>query len=145
MIGAFKGDYRFLSNFFPHPVLFENVVYPSNEHAFQAAKYDGLESRLIVRDAGDARKAKRLGRAAKLSSDWNDRRNVVMETIVRNKFENGVLRQELEMTGDHELVEGNYWHDNYWGDCDCDDCENITGQNRLGLLLMRVRAENRSR
>lgn len=37
-IRSFTGTHRFLSNFHPAPVLLDGVVYPTVEHAFQAAK-----------------------------------------------------------------------------------------------------------
>lgn len=44
---------------------------------------------------------------------------------------NGVIRKN----GDAELIEGNTWGDRIWGVCDG------VGENRLGKILMRVRAE----
>jgi len=38
MISEFKGDYRFLSNFYAASVYLDGILYPSVEHAFQAAK-----------------------------------------------------------------------------------------------------------
>jgi len=35
---AFSGDRFFLSNFYPHPFLFNGATYATAEHAFQAAK-----------------------------------------------------------------------------------------------------------
>jgi len=35
---AFSGDRLFLSNFYPHPFLFNGDMYATAEHAFQAAK-----------------------------------------------------------------------------------------------------------
>ena len=60
---------------------------------------------------------------------------------LRKKFANPELRDLLLATGDEELVEGNYWHDNEWGNCTCPRCKNIPGKNKLGKLLMQVREE----
>jgi len=38
MIDDFRGPYRWLSNFEPSPVEFDGVIYPTVEHAYQAAK-----------------------------------------------------------------------------------------------------------
>lgn len=43
MISEFTGDYRFLSNFWPYDIPFEGTVFPSVEHAYQAAKVTGPE------------------------------------------------------------------------------------------------------
>ena len=37
-IRQFKGEFRFLSNFYPSPVKFRGILYPSVEHAYQSAK-----------------------------------------------------------------------------------------------------------
>jgi len=56
------------------------------------------------------------------------------------KFEqNKDIKDLLISTKGYELIEGNNWHDNIWGDCDCPKCENITGKNLLGKVLMLVR------
>lgn len=46
MISEFKGESRFLSNFFAVPIMYEGVEYPSVEHAFQAAKSLDPEERI---------------------------------------------------------------------------------------------------
>ena len=38
IIDNFDGEFAFLSNFSPDPCAFEGIVYPTVEHAFQAAK-----------------------------------------------------------------------------------------------------------
>ena len=37
-IESFHDEYRFLSNFWPVLIDYEGIVYPTSEHAFQAAK-----------------------------------------------------------------------------------------------------------
>jgi predicted NAD-dependent protein-ADP-ribosyltransferase YbiA (DUF1768 family) len=44
----------------------------------------------------------------------------------------------LLSTGDMELTEGNWWHDNFYGSCSCVKCGG-KGQNNLGKILMDVR------
>ena len=48
MITSFSGEYRFLSNFWIHPILFEGMIYPSNEHAYVAAKTIVLSERELI-------------------------------------------------------------------------------------------------
>ena len=67
-----------------------------------------------------------------------------MLNALRLKFADPILGQKLLDTGDEELIEGNHWCDNVWGNCYCEKCANITGQNRLGQMLMRVRDELRN-
>jgi len=38
------------------------------------------------------------------------------------------------------LAEYNTWHDRYWGICTCKVCHK-QGENHLGLLLMKIRAD----
>jgi ribA/ribD-fused uncharacterized protein len=86
-------------------------------------------------------KAKRLGRAITLRTDWETVKYDIMLMGLRLKFCDKELREKLRKTGDEMLVEGNYWHDNIWGDCSCDACKNRPGRNELGKLLMQVRNE----
>ena len=61
-----------------------------------------------------------------------------MLDVVRAKFDQHPdLAQKLLATGDEELVEGNDWGDIYWG------VYKGRGNNMLGKILMRVRAELR--
>ena len=70
--------------------------------------------------------------------DWEQVKLGIMEEIVRAKFtQHPELAGRLLSTGDLQLVEGNAWHDTFWGV----DLATGKGQNRLGLILMRIRAE----
>jgi len=48
-ITQFRFEYKFLSNFFETPIEFENEIYPTVEHAFQAAKTLNLNERIKTR------------------------------------------------------------------------------------------------
>ena len=139
-IHRFSGAYEFLSNFYEMPtmILREGLRYRTVEHAFQAAKTLDDKLRGKIRDAATPNQAKKLGRAVKLRSDWNDVRIMVMEDLLRLKFAIPLMRKKLLDTGDLELVEGNDWQDRFWGVCDGQ------GENQLGKALMRVRDEIRS-
>jgi len=138
-IDSFSAEYRFLSNFWPAVVEYEGITYPSVEHAYQAAKtLDRRERRRVaaIAEPGDA---KRAGRALpNQRPDWEQVKLRVMEECVRYKFtRHAELRQRLLATGDAELIEGNTWNDRFWGVCDGQ------GENHLGKILMKVRAELR--
>lgn len=139
MISGFNGSYRFLSNFYPSPINFEGRDYPSVEHAYQAAKTedDALRATIVGLSAGEA---KRAGRGLKLRADWDDVKLTIMLTLLRKKFRDPMLAAALLQTGDSELEEGNYWHDNFWGNCTCVRC-GPDGENHLGKTLMKVRTE----
>lgn len=140
MINSFDGAYRFLSNFWPCTIEYEGLIYPSTEAAYQAAKTLLITEReKFIYLAPN--KAKRLGRTVKLRPDWDKVKLQVMEDVLRTKFEDPSLRAQLLGTGNEELVEGNYWHDNFYGFCGCKACENIPKQNHLGILLMKIRED----
>lgn len=141
-ITSFKDGYSFLSNFHPCLVEFEGLLYPSSEHAFQAAKTNNRFDRIRIRDASTAGRAKRAGSILTLREDWEQVKVDVMLQILRDKFtRNPLLRDALLKTGDARLIEGNNWHDNFWGICSCKSCEDIPGENHLGNVLMHLRKE----
>jgi len=133
----FRGEYKFLSNYWPVDVLFEGLKYKSTEAAFQAAKTMDMEKRKEFTTMKPG-KAKKAGQFVELREDWEYIKNRVMYEVVKYKFSNNMeLKSLLLNTFDVELEEGNNWNDTYWGIC------NGTGSNVLGLILMRVRAELR--
>jgi N-glycosidase YbiA len=135
-IDSFQGEYRFLSNFWPAEVVFEGITYPTAEHAYQAAKsLDPIDRQRIAVSPTPA-EAKRAGRALKPREDWETAKFDVMERVVRDKFtRHADLRTQLLTTGDAQLIEGNTWGDRVWG------VYQGEGENRLGLILMKVRDE----
>ena len=132
MIDNFEGKYDFLSNFYEHPIQHNGIVYPTNEHFFQAMKSLKEDERKMIAAAETPGKAKRLGRSITLRPDWENVKYDVMLIGLRLKFCNKELRQKLNDTGNEMLIEGNWWHDNTWGNCSCERCKNIKGQNWLG-------------
>lgn len=143
IIRHFQKQYRFLSNFWLARVLLDGVVYPSVEHAYQAAKTKSKVVREQIRVASTAGVAKQLGRALIVHLDWTIPLKLhIMEGLILEKFRNNTnLRNRLCATAPAKLVEGNYWHDNFWGDCFCARCQATEGHNHLGKILMRVRNE----
>lgn len=111
MIAAFEKDYCFLSNFYEAFVEYEGVLYKNNEAAFQAQK---CPSRLNEFINLPPNKAKSLGRKVELRPDWEKVKDQIMYEICKCKFtQHPDLREMLVRTGDHELIEGNYWNDTY--------------------------------
>jgi ribA/ribD-fused uncharacterized protein len=134
-IEQFRGEYEWLSNFYPVPVMYDAYVYRSVEHAYQAAKTLDPRERAAIRQCLTAGKAKRLGATVTLRADWDTARRGVMLILLRRKFQRADLRSKLLATGDAVLIEGNTWGDTYWGVC------RGRGENVLGQLLEQVRAE----
>tara|TARA_R110000772_G_scaffold20466_5_gene56840 strand:- start:10550 stop:11005 length:456 start_codon:yes stop_codon:yes gene_type:complete len=138
-IGSFKEEYFFLSNFYIHPITYEGLVYPSTEHAYVAAKSNDINFKIEVSQVSTAGKVKRLGRKVDLIKDWDTKKLIVMEDILRLKFSDPELSAKLLETGDAPLYEGNWWNDTMWGVND----KTGVGQNNLGKLLMKIRNEKK--
>ena len=135
-IGSFKGEFRFLSNFYPSPVLFYDKEWASVEHAYQAAKTLSSADRCAIGAARTPGEARRLGRIATLRPAWDDIKLNIMRDLVWFKFtEHPELRAKLLATEDAELVEGNTWNDIFWGV----DLKTGRGENHLGKLIMETR------
>lgn len=136
-ITRFRNGYHFLSNFYQVMVVFEGNAYPSVEHAYQAAKCADIGQRFLF-FSGSSAQAKQHGRKVKLRPDWERFKLSVMELLLRLKFTPDTqLAFWLLKTGNAELIEGNQWGDTFWGVC------GGQGQNHLGKLLMKIRAELR--
>lgn len=139
-IESFTGDFRFLSNFYPcHYVYLDYAAYPSVEHAYQAAKTTDEQARrwFYKPPLPTAAETKKMGKKLTLRSDWEGVKLSIMEDLLRQKFNQPALKEQLLATGDATLVEGNYWGDTYWG-----VDKRKGGQNHLGKLLMKIREEH---
>ena len=135
LINSFRGEFFFLSNFYPVVIWNAGICYPSAEHAYQAAKTFNQAERLAIASLDKSGQAKRAGRIVTLRPDWEQVKLSVMESIVRKKFSLTSLAQKLVNTLPAQLVEGNTWGDRYWGVC------NGVGANHLGKILMKVRKD----
>jgi ribA/ribD-fused uncharacterized protein len=141
MIDRFHDEHWWLSNFHPANIKVGDIVFPTVEHAYVAAKTeepfapDDLEW-FIGLSAG---KVKRVGSQLELRSAWDDIKLSVMLDLTKIKYSeaNPELRKLLIATGDQELIEGNHWDDTFWGVCDG------VGSNWLGHIIMDVREEIR--
>jgi len=137
---TFSRDRDFLSNFYPVKIKLE-IDYPSVEHAYQAYKTDDISQRVAIALIPTAAMAKKVGKTL-TPSDWNLRKASLMEVFLHLKFfPETELAEKLLATGDEQLVEDNYWHDQYWGNCTCKKHKEIPGTNVLGKLLMKIREE----
>lgn len=133
-ISGFFGEHRFLSNFWPAPIRWQGIDYPTVEHAYQAAKTEDIDERRRIAALASPGEAKRAGRGVTPSDDWARRRLSVMRELLALKFEEPALRARLLATGGRELVETNDWGDRFWG-----RDRQGNGGNLLGELLMRLR------
>jgi len=133
-INGFQGQYRFLSNFYPCTIEWQELTYRSSEAAYQASKF--LDKKVKEKFTTlNARKARTLGQSIKKRDDWESEKLNVMYRVLRTKFTKEPMRSMLLDTGGAYLEETNYWYDKFWG------VYNGEGLNHLGRLLMVVRDE----
>lgn len=147
-INQFKGDYAFLSNFWPYqgpqligspaPILWKGVTYQTAEHLYQCAKATTDFDRQRIVTAETPGLAKRIGGDIVLRPDWDEiKHDVMMKTVEAKFLQHPSLAKLLLKTGDDKLQEGNTWGDIHWGV----DARTGVGENWLGRILMIVRAE----
>lgn len=134
-INGFFGPYRFLSNFEYADIRLDGNVYPTTEHAYQAAKTLNVLEREEIRLCGEPKFAKRLGRKVTMRRDWDAIKYSIMLDLNRQKYLHPHLAKKLLATVNAYLEETNTWGDTYWGVC------NEEGENNLGKILMQIRAE----
>lgn len=138
-MGPFRGELRWLSNFWPAQVKFNKYTFPCVENAYQAGKCENAHDipRFLDIQPGQA---KRLGRIVAQRSGFDSEKLDFMLNLLRQKFSHEDLKEKLLATGDTPIVEVNHWRDTFWG-----VTEEGVGQNKLGKLIGRVRDELRAR
>jgi ribA/ribD-fused uncharacterized protein len=136
MISSFTGRWRFLSNFYLVDIPWLGTTFGSVEHAYQASKANNPHQREAIRLARTPGEAKRLGRSLILPPGWDNGKLSIMEALLRIKFADPQLAQQLVSTGKLVLVEANSWGDRYWGQSPLGN-----GENHLGQLLSKIRKE----
>ena len=134
MISEFSGNHRWLSNFWLCQITMGDLVYPSTENAYQAAKYPSKDRQQFTTCSPS--KAKRLGNMTTLPINWDSEKLIVMRKVLNQKFRANTFNAAILLeTGDVPLIEGNTWDDCFWGVC------NGQGQNHLGLMIMDIRTK----
>jgi len=132
-VNKFRGDFSFLSNFYPCKIEYKGLKFQSSEATFQSQKCPKVASIFVKLTASEAKK---LGRNLVCRNDWDEVKLSIMEEILKIKFAEGsYLAEELIGTGNLYLIEGNTWGDTYWG------MFKGIGQNMLGKLLMKIRKQ----
>jgi ribA/ribD-fused uncharacterized protein len=135
-IENFNAPFEFLSNFYPCFINYRGINYSNSEAAYQAQKCPEQAYRFVGLSGAQAKK---LGREIPMRSDWDAVKLEVMSEIVEAKFtQNEGLGKLLLLTGDMEIIEGNYWGDIFWGVCTNRKYDHV-GENHLGKILMEVR------
>lgn len=126
-----------MSNFYPVVIYYNKKYYPTSEHAYQSSKckYESDQVQFTTNNNMSVVQAKRAGKKVTLIETWEIDKLQIMTDILKIKFKiDTPERKLLNDTGNHELIEGNYWNDTYWGVC------RGKGANNLGKILMDIRS-----
>jgi ribA/ribD-fused uncharacterized protein len=143
---GYKQEYYEFSNFFRAPIKINDVIWPTSEHYYQAMKFKGQTMMYtgrevivteLVRSLASPRTVCEFCRnpLMNLREDWEEVKEDYMYKALQAKFSdyNYELKHKLIQTDNADIVEDSPI-DYYWG-CGKDR----SGQNRLGVLLMRLR------
>jgi conserved hypothetical protein, ribA/ribD-fused len=127
------------NNFSAHAIEFRGKLYPTCEHAYQAAKCTDPQGQEAIRNARSPLEAKRLANEtykAERDPDWGNKKVAVVEEILRSKLAQHPEAQEaLRDSGNEDIVEDSPT-DYFWG-----EGADGSGQNMLGKLWMKLRDE----
>ena len=144
MIHTFRGEQKWLSNFYPVAIKYNGNLFQSTEAAYMSAKNDDPEWLAFCMDPNNTpAQIKKKSHFITVRPNWDEIKLGVMEEVLRYKFfMHKGLGDMLLATGDQNLVEGTTWNDRYWG-VDVTVTPNI-GENNLGRLLMKLRKQLKS-
>jgi ribA/ribD-fused uncharacterized protein len=141
---ANEKPYGAFSNLFRRPVIFEDRVYPTAEHAYQAGK---ARKEVVKEWLLNAPTPALVAMAAHglytwdIVPDWSEIKFERMRRVLHAKFtQHDDLKYLLLSTGEARLVEAGRVENvvnRTWGEV------NGKGKNMLGLMLMELRAELR--
>lgn len=137
-INFVENRYHYLSPFSAHRIVIWGEVFPTVEHAYQAARIIPGPERDSIKNAPSPLDAWREGQKYKnneqyLVSDFD--KDAVMEELFRAKLkQHPDIRDILLESGDRELLKLHI--DTYWG-----TGEDGKGQNKMGKIWMKIRSE----
>ena len=139
----FRDEFAFLSNMSPvdiyedkvlrDPITGYGVSYLENLYQSQKFEDKEIKMRILKVNPGEA---KTLGRTLPGEiQNWGSKKVLIMENLLRQKFDIPTLKDLLLATGKLKLMEVNHWYDYYWG------IYNGKGDNKLGELLEKIRKD----
>lgn len=139
-INFYTPKFYVFDNFSAHAVEFDGELYPTAEAAYQAAKCIDPKGKEEIRNARSPEQAKLLAnevyKAAK-DPEWGGKKALVMEKILRAKLaQHSKVAEALVQSGNEDIIE-NSPIDYFWG-----EGADGSGQNMLGKLWMKIRAEH---
>jgi len=137
-INFVESIYAYLSPFSAHRISIWGEVFPTVEHAYQAARLKPSLEREKIKNAGSPKEAWNLAQEYKGRDDLkaNFDKDSVMEELFRAKMaQHQDIVTILKQTGDRELQKV-ITTDSYWG-----TGPDGRGENRMGKIWMKLRAE----
>jgi len=137
-IPYYESSFFALHNFSAHSIVYKGAVYPTVEHAYHSSKFDDVDIKKEIQQAGNPLLAYTLGQkyASARKSNWDEIKvNVLYEIIKEKVNQHEEVKNTLLSTGSDEIVEVNP-NDDFWG-----SGKDRNGQNNTGQILMRIRQE----
>jgi ribA/ribD-fused uncharacterized protein len=143
MVCFYEQDFYVLSNFSSFQVEIWGRLFPTSEHAYHWAKFDGTDGEVqdMILEARSAHDAFKIANSQKIlrRANWDEIKADVMREVLLAKVEqHEYVRRKLLATENRILVE-NSWRDDVWG-----WGPNKDGQNLLGKIWMEIREDLRT-
>ena len=136
--------HKSFSNFTRSPIVLECfsqiISAPTGEHAYQALKTDIPDEQKFILAQISPSGAKAQGRCCTLRGFWDSGLSTIaMISVVSSRYyQDKSFRELLDTTlPEYPIVEVTSWGDRIWG-----TDKKGYGQNRLGQILMKMRACN---
>lgn len=139
-LGFYEREFYPFSNFSSFQVEWSGALWPTSEHAYQAARYFGTRPNYVrailgMKSAHEAFMFMRDNRVDQ-RPDWENTKRNTMKDIVRHKLgQHGYIQAKLLQTGECQLIEDSPV-DSYWG-----WGADRQGRNELGKIWMELREE----
>jgi hypothetical protein len=138
-INFVETEFMYLSPFSAHIIEIWGEVFSTLEHAYQASRIKPGPERERIKSAKSPMDAWKEGQKYKNDPELaveNFDKDTVMEKLLRAKLaQHKDIERILKKSGDRELLKV-YDTDYYWG-----TGADGTGENRMGKIWMKIRAE----
>ena len=140
IVGFYPREFYPFDNFSAFQVVWKDRLWPTSEHAYQAAHFLDTAPELVeqIRSAASPEQAFKIANANshREPGDWAEKKVSIMEEICREKLrQHPYIQEKLLQTGELAIVEDSPV-DSFWG-----WGPNRDGCNELGKIWMRLREE----
>lgn len=142
-VGFYNREFFCLDNFSSFGFVYKGTYYQTVEHAYQSLRFSGvapdIEKEII--ECYSAYDAQRIAHEhlSRQSASWDEDKVAIMEELLRAKLDSHpYVKKKLLETADCLICEDSP-KDSFWG-----IGKDRNGQNQLGKLWMKLRAELRN-